>query len=247
MMPKNYYLVLEIPADSTQREIKSAYRRLAKEYHPDRCSDSHTPFLGIQEAYSVLGDPVSRQEHDERLREAEKTRILRRNSPPRRRQEFHSSTEIVEPLIPGESPASGAFDPFDPLDRFGKAGNSLQPYFDIEDLLHRLTGGIPGSGRGGRQESPAVEVAITPQQASHGGILRIPVPGLYQCPACGGSGERGFFFACSSCGGTGYNNYDYPLRLEFPPGVPDNYVLRVPLDSFGRHDSWLTIRFKTRS
>lgn len=60
-MPKSYYIILGIPASSTQEDIKSAYKRLAKEYHPDRYNQGHSPFQNIQEAYSVLSDPSQRQ------------------------------------------------------------------------------------------------------------------------------------------------------------------------------------------
>ena len=224
-MPSDYYLVLGIPADSTQREIKAAYRRLAKEFHPDRCSDRPTPFLGIQEAYSVLGDPLRRREYDKTRRTTHKKSMPRRNVSP-------SSPERVEPLTPEQPPA------------FGHAP-SLRPQGpNFDSLFDRLFGGA--SGHDPRQENPAVEVHLTRQEARYGGVIRLPVPGQFQCQACGGSGERGLSLACAQCGGTGANNYDYPLRLEFPPGVPDNYVLRVPLDSFGRRDSWLTVRFRIR-
>ena len=49
-MPKNYYVVLGIPSTSSQEEIKTAYRRLAKEFHPDRYGEGHSPFQVIQEA-----------------------------------------------------------------------------------------------------------------------------------------------------------------------------------------------------
>ncbi len=65
-MPKNYYIILGIPATSSQEEIKSAYRRLAKEFHPDIYTEGHLPFQVIQEAYSVLGDPISRRAYDDR-------------------------------------------------------------------------------------------------------------------------------------------------------------------------------------
>ena len=63
-MPKDYYLILGIPSGATLDEIKEAYRRLAKEFHPDHYGDNNSPFLAIQEAYSVLSDPIRRQAHD---------------------------------------------------------------------------------------------------------------------------------------------------------------------------------------
>ena len=61
---RNYYEILEIKRDATQAEIKTAYRRLAKKYHPDNASQDPRMaerFQEIQEAYSVLSDPEKRK------------------------------------------------------------------------------------------------------------------------------------------------------------------------------------------
>ena len=61
-MPKNYYIKLGIPADSSQADLKSAYRRLAKEFHPDRLGKSF-PFLKIHEALSMEDSDEVPQNH----------------------------------------------------------------------------------------------------------------------------------------------------------------------------------------
>nr|WP_320190089.1 DnaJ domain-containing protein [uncultured Desulfobacter sp.] len=72
-MPKDYYLVLGITSDATLDDIKEAYRRLAKEFHPDHYGDNHSPFLAVQEAYSILSDPIKRQTHDLEVLSQKKT------------------------------------------------------------------------------------------------------------------------------------------------------------------------------
>lgn len=233
-MPENYYVVLGIPADSTQQDIKAAFRRLAKQSHPDLCPARQGRFPDIREAYAVLGDPSRRKEYDEALRAAGRKAEPRVSARAPRRA---PSSERVEPLIP-ERPQA-----FAPSGQFVR-GQEHRPDLDVAGLLERLFGGLSGSGRGGAAASATVEVALTPQQARRGGILRLPVPGLAVCPACGGSGGRDLFFACSRCGGSGATGSEYPLRIEFPPGLSDNTVLRVPLENFGRPRSWLDIRFR---
>ena len=66
-MPKNYYIILGISTDSSQQEIKAAYRRLAKTFHPDIYREQHSPFPAIQEAYDVLSDPRRRLDYDRQL------------------------------------------------------------------------------------------------------------------------------------------------------------------------------------
>ncbi len=68
-MTGNHYQTLEISVHSTSDEIKRAYRRLAKQFHPDRQTDSasHDRIVAINAAYEILGDPQRRQQYDEQL------------------------------------------------------------------------------------------------------------------------------------------------------------------------------------
>ena len=64
----DYYKILEVKPDATQQEIKKAYRRLAKKYHPDTNKDNPQAkerFQEINEANEVLGDPEKRRKYDE--------------------------------------------------------------------------------------------------------------------------------------------------------------------------------------
>src|ERR687895_2116750 len=63
----NYYEVLGVPREASQDEIRAAYRRLAKERHPDHPSGSADEFSLLQEAHAVLSDPNRRRAHDEAL------------------------------------------------------------------------------------------------------------------------------------------------------------------------------------
>jgi curved DNA-binding protein len=60
----NYYSVLGVPKSATDKDIKSAYRRLAKEHHPDRTGGDDTKFKQINEAYDTLKDPDKRSLYD---------------------------------------------------------------------------------------------------------------------------------------------------------------------------------------
>jgi molecular chaperone DnaJ len=69
MAKKTHYQVLEIHETATQAEIKQAYRRLAKKFHPDSCSEaaSHEHIAIINTAYEVIGDPSRRRVYDQQL------------------------------------------------------------------------------------------------------------------------------------------------------------------------------------
>ena len=68
-MAKDYYGVLGVPRNASDREIKKAYRKLAMKYHPDRNSGkeewANEQFKEINEAYGVLGDPQKRKQYDQ--------------------------------------------------------------------------------------------------------------------------------------------------------------------------------------
>jgi len=63
---KDYYAILGVPRNATLEQIKEAYRRLAKEYHPDKnpSPEAEERFKLINEAYQVLSDPAKRAEYD---------------------------------------------------------------------------------------------------------------------------------------------------------------------------------------
>src|SRR5260370_37208970 len=67
MVEQEYYELLGIPRGADDAAIKAAYRRLAKEHHPDRhngCSDKEAQFKAINEAYDILKDPQKRAAYD---------------------------------------------------------------------------------------------------------------------------------------------------------------------------------------
>ena len=92
-MARSHYDILGVPPDASTEEIKSAYRRLAKEYHPDHQPGHSRTFQEIHEAYCVLGDSEKRR-HYERERSPRPVRVRIHRSPYSR----------AEPLVPEEEP-----------------------------------------------------------------------------------------------------------------------------------------------
>jgi molecular chaperone DnaJ len=95
--PKDYYRLLGVDRDASEDVIRRAYRRLARQYHPDRGKGSSTEaFQELQAAYETLADADRRRRYDDTLREGEVRR------PPSWEYVKHpSSADLRRPLQPG--------------------------------------------------------------------------------------------------------------------------------------------------
>jgi molecular chaperone DnaJ len=113
-MNRSYYAILGISSTASPEEIRSAYRRLAKEYHPDHYQGGSGPFREIQEAYYFLGDAQRRNQY---------------------KQTFESSPP-VRPARPGFYPSPEPLVPESPVDLRGpctitSSTPPITPYDDI--------------------------------------------------------------------------------------------------------------------
>jgi molecular chaperone DnaJ len=230
-MANNYYIVLGIKSDAKPEKIKSAYRQKVQEFHPDHYGQDCEPFIKIQEAYSVLSDPVRRRAYDDSMR-AEKFRVpIHADLTPRR---THRPTE---PLIPHQE--------LDDLRHvsLGRSFHTYRPSFD--EIFDRLLGDFLNVDppKSQRSKNLNVEIPISREQASRGGSARVYIPARMECPICDGFGNVGFF-DCMRCDGSGYVSGEYPLTIEYPSGIHNDYAIEVSLDRFGIYNFYLTVHFR---
>ena len=132
MTKNNYYLILGVETDATQDEIQHAFRRLAKDLHPDYYGQDSKPFLDLQEAYAVLGDPQRRNVYDRRRRPI-RSYTGERNVTA---EPMHQRRVQLEPLIPEDKPVhlddlsiSGSFRTFSPSieEKFDRLWRNYSP------------------------------------------------------------------------------------------------------------------------
>ena len=230
-MPKNYYIILGIPASSSQEEIKSAYRRLAKEFHPDRYGEGHSPFQNIQEAYSVLGDPVQRRVYDNRRAQQRLT------SPHGVNVESMRGRQEPEPLIPEQGPVD--LNEASLTRSFESYGPSFDTLFDRVFRNYDESRWSPAD----RSEPLTVVVTVTPDQAFRGGHVLITIPVRIHCPNCRSYGGVGYY-ECWRCAGAGYITGEYPVMVSYPPGIPDSHIVQLSLERFGIRNLYLNVRFR---
>ncbi len=242
-MAKNYYLILDVTNDATQEQIKSAYRRKAKELHPDYYGSDCEPFQSIQEAYAVLHDPARRRAHDESLNRERRPRFVRQRTPDYRRYPH------VEPLIPErrtrpiEEPLSPRSVFSDLGDRRGRRDRRYRPSF--EELFDHLWSNFSGAGhpKAERPENLTVEILLSPEQARRGGEVRIALPVQQACSICGGRGWVGPF-ECLHCRGSGVLSGEYPLEIPYPAGISESCIRQLSLEAIGIRNLYLTVYFR---
>ncbi len=233
-MAKNYYAILGVLPSATIGEIRSAYRSRAKQYHPDHFGQDSAPFMDVQEAYDVLSDPAHRDSYDRGRRPTGAgSTALTRGEP-----------EVIGPRKPHAEPL-----------RAGPKGvnlgtisalNSFRTFNpSIDEIFDRL-GGAFGSHpqvKGERFQTLTMEVVLTPGQAARGGRARVVLPVEDICPTCDGTGDTGYW-RCFRCNGTGIRRVEFPLDVQYPPGLRDSYRIAIPLDRMGIHDICAVLLFR---
>jgi molecular chaperone DnaJ len=207
-MARNFYVVLGISPDSDLQQIQSAYRRLAKKYHPDTGHRPAEQFLEVQQAYQTLSDDKKRRLHDQEQDGAAAA------TPP------GINLVSVHPRAPGADQT-----PF---------WEEQEGFFSAVDEF--FAGWVPGlfrpAGRGLQRKDLYVELILEPGEATAGGLFPLQVPVEHSCAACGGSGVTGHL-TCAGCGGGGRTVRYHPIEIAVPRGVANRTRVRLSLDSLG--------------
>src|ERR1700756_3152380 len=246
---KDFYKELGVSSDATAKDIKTAYRKLASDLHPDKNPAGAERFKAVSEAYSVLSDEAKRKEYDE-------TRRLFAGGGFGRR--FNGGGDFT-----GGFGADGAeFNLNDLFDAAGRSGGS-----NIGDLF----GGLFGRGAQPRPRRPRrgnhleTEAELSFMEATKGVAMPLRLTSPAPCTNCHGSGARpgtspkvcpncnrsgvissnqgAFGFSepctecrgsgsiiehpCEECNGTGVTTRTRTINVRIPPGVEDGQRIRL--------------------
>jgi molecular chaperone DnaJ len=231
---RDYYEVLGVGRSATEQEVKSAYRRLALQHHPDRnpsnTGEAEEKFKEITEAYSVLADPQKRAAYDRYGHAAF-------GGPGGVTPDFSSTIFSDFEDIFGEFFGFG--------DLFGRgrtrrtrAQRGADLRYDMEISFEEAATGLDTkikiprwencpscNGRGAKQGSEPVTCAACGgrgQIRHQQGFFTIS----RTCPQCGGLGQV-IQEACPTCHGEGRQRQEKVLGIKVPAGVDDGTRLRV--------------------
>lgn len=220
---KDYYQILGVSKDATQDEIKKAYRKLARKYHPDLNpgdKSAEEKFKEINEAYSVLGDPQKRAEYDRTGKTFEQFGF-----------EGFKGFDFT-----------GAFDFGDIFaDIFGT--RSAEPHYEKgEDVLIKLDLTLEEAFSGVTKPINISRNIICDSCGGTGaesyqtcqncnGLGRIQsAKGFFKisttCPECRGSGRK-VTTSCRRCGGKGIIAAIDTLKVKIPAGVDNGSVVKL--------------------
>ncbi len=225
----DFYDLLGIGRSAPQDEIRRAYRKLARQYHPDlnKAADAEDKFKAVQEAYGVLKDEKKRSIYD-RFGHAG---LQSGFNPAGGRIDFGDMGDIFESFF-GATTRRDTHGPRAGRDlqtaielEFMDAVNGVAKELDIERL--ELCDECDGSGQGLESEVATCSVCNGAGQVRR---VQSSIFGQFvnaaTCENCGGAG-RVVLNPCSSCGGEGRRRRRRKTSIDIPAGVDDGTDLRI--------------------
>jgi DnaJ-class molecular chaperone len=222
---KDYYRIMGVARDADDKTIKSAYRKLARKYHPDvaKGKDAGERFREVAEAYEVLSDPEKRRRYDT----------------------LGPDWQRYAQAQPGPQPGGarveygdlGGFSEFFRTifgERGGRAGSGDR--IDMEDWL----GGFTAGGRAPRGQDVQANITITLEEAYSGARKTFDFEVEEACPTCHGSGNVGGK-PCATCHGSGWQRGRHQVDVKIPSGVRTGQKVRVSGQGAGGGDLYLVV------
>jgi molecular chaperone DnaJ len=244
----DFYQTLGVAKTASQDEIKKAFRKLARQHHPDKNPGdkaAEEKFKEVNQAYETLSDPAKRKQYDELSRLGA----------------FGAGPGG------GFRPGQGGFQGFDP--RMFQQGGATFEMGDLGDLLSGLFGGAGGPGGPRRAAERGADlqadVTVSFEDSLRGATVRVPVEKADTCETCHGTGAKagttpkicpdcqgrgvvaqnqGFFalsqpcprclgngtlieHPCPECGGSGVQARTRRLAVKVPAGAKDGTRIRI--------------------
>jgi molecular chaperone DnaJ len=227
---RDYYEILGVSRQASEREIKSAFRRLARDLHPDVSGepDAEERFREAAEAYEVLSKSETRELYDRFGHEGLRTGGFRPTA-----FDFANIADL--------------FSVFFGDDLFGRTGARraargadvlAEVEIELEDAATGTVRPVPFSANVGCRTcqgsgaAPGTKPETCPRCNGAGRVQSVSSSVFGQfirtqsCPECGGTGDI-LLTPCPDCGGSGHVTEERTLDVEIPPGIHDGQRIRL--------------------
>ena len=208
---KDYYKSLGVERSASHDDIRKAFRKLARQFHPDVAKDkkrAEEKFKEINEAYEVLGDAENRKKYDELGADWK-----------------HGGFRGPQPGEAG-GPHAYTWRGGTDSENFQFGGTGFSDFFE-----QFFGGGFARQGDAAGMETEKGQdvegvLMVTLEEAMRGAVRPVSVRRNSLCPECHGTGIKGRR-PCPACGGSRQVSLTQDYKVKIPPGVRDGQRLRV--------------------
>ncbi len=200
-MARDYYEALGISRSADEKEIRSAYRKLARKFHPDvnpNDKAAESRFKEVNQAHEVLSDPEKRKKYDK----------------------YGDRWEMADQIEEANRRGGGGFRAAPGAESFGDFGSVFDTFF------RRERGGPRGGGGNRRGQDIETPVEVSLEEAYHGTSRTVNLQSPEPCRVCGGTGEVAAAI-CHTCEGMGTLTRPRRLEVRIPAGVKTGSRVRI--------------------
>lgn len=241
----SYYELLEVQLSASAQEVKSAYRKLARKYHPDvnpNDRGAETKFKLISEAYAVLSDPQKRKAYDLSLGVSQRKTTQTKTKQAAGRQKSGKSTSKTRTKTDSKKPP-----PSDDSSFKDTSSTKFREMFDtlfkkVDDAVKAKAQDASAQAASAKAKGPesktettpkpvrgddvTVETLITPEEAKEGTVKKVNVEHSQSCRRCSGTGKVSGL-PCTNCHGEKVTLSTRRIDVKIPAGVKTGSKVRV--------------------
>lgn len=209
--PRDYYQVLGLPRTASPDDIKKAYRRLARQYHPDlhagaKKAEMEKKFKELNEAQEVLTDPEKRKKYDQYGADWEQA------------QAFEKARQ--------QTGGQGFGGPWGSDGGYSRPGSGGAGSEQFSDFFENIFGNRSRGGAGMPGEDIETDVQLGLREVLTGVTRRVNLREPRTCSTCQGSGTMRNR-SCITCQGAGMTTESKTIEVRIPAGVQDGTRVRV--------------------